>query len=273
MDKERTTLKIAYPGVSGAFSHQAAKALFPGEELIPFTTFAEAARAVSEGVCHKGVLPSENSYTGEVAEVSEILKKSSLYVNRTLDLTVRHNLLGIPGATLSGIRQVYSHPQAISQCADWFRGKSIELVASPNTAIAAKSVAEAGDPAKGAIASLETAELYGLSLIAENIHTSKSNTTRFIVISRDYTEEGDHFQLLFTVRNIPGQLAGVLTAVARRGFNMVNIKSHAIENEPWSYYFHVELMGNLADPAAKDMIAEIRDWCLEVKLLGGYYRT
>ncbi|MDR1834792.1 MAG: prephenate dehydratase [Fusobacteriaceae bacterium] len=263
--------KIAYPGVAGSFSSMAARRLFPNEELLAYPTFSRVFAAVEGGEADAGVLPYENSSTGEVGEISELLKQGSVYVNKTLDLPVRHHLLGISGSTVSDLREVYSHPQALSQCAAFFEGKGIDLIPALNTAIAAKEVGQRKDPAKGAVASLETAELYGLSVLASDIQTSRTNTTRFIMISKEFTDSGNRFQVLFTVKNNPGELARVLTAIADRGFNMLNIKSHAVAGKPWSYYFHTEIEGDLHSAPAGEMILQIRNYCDDVKVLGGYF--
>ncbi|MDR3258052.1 MAG: chorismate mutase [Fusobacteriaceae bacterium] len=263
---------IGYPGITGAFSHIAALTIFPHHKMKSFTTFYEVVKAVEDGSLNYGIIPYENSFTGEVGEVSDLLKNSDVYINKTLDLKIDQNLLGIKGAKLSDIRQVYSHPQAISQSSIFLKGMNVEIISYPNTAIAAKYVSESNDIRKGAIASKETAILYNLDIIEPNINTSENNTTRFIVVSKNFIEEGDYFQLLVTVKNKPGTLANVINIIAKRGFNMLNIKSHAIPKEPWSYYFHIELEGNLKNKNSKELLLELKEYCIEIKLLGGYIK-
>jgi len=261
---------IAYPGIKGAFSHLAALKAFPNCEMKSYPTFEEVAMAVEDRKVDYGVIPFENSYTGEVGEVSGLLRKFNIFINKTLDLKIDQNLLGIKGAVISDIKTVYSHPQAISQSMEYLKKKDFGIVSSVNTAIAAKYISDEQDVTKGAIASRITADLYNLQILEANINTLTDNTTRFIVISKNHMEEGDYFQFLFTVNHEVGALAKVLVAIADSGFNMLNIKSHPIIDQPWHYYFHVELSGNLADKKTHEMLNKIKEFCTEIKLLGGY---
>ena len=261
---------IGYPGIIGAFSHIAANSLFPYHKMRAYTTFEDVVKAVIKGDVTFGVIPFENSYTGEVGEVSDLLKENEVFINRTFDLKIDQNLLGIKGSHIADIKGVYSHPQAISQSRLFLKGRGYDVIAYPNTAIAARYVSESNDKTKAAIASKETAKIYGLEILAENINTSDTNTTRFIVISKKYSEKGEYFQLLFTVKNRPGELADVINIIASHGFNMENLKSHAISNQPWSYYFHVEIKAELDSKESKDMIEDIRSHCEDMKILGGY---
>lgn len=261
---------VAYPGIKGAFSHLAGVNAFPDGEMISFPTFEDVARAVKENKANYGIIPFENSFTGEVGEVSGLLRKFDIYVNGTLDLKIEQNLLGVKGATLSDIETVYSHPQAISQSIDFIRERKFNVISSLNTAIAAKYVSDENDKSKGAIASTITAELYGLDIVKSNINTSNGNTTRFIIISKNYNDKGDYFQFLFTIKHEIGSLAKLLTVIAEKGFNMLNIKSHPITDQPWHYYFHVELEGDLSKGDTQKMLDDIKGYCIDLKVLGGY---
>ncbi|MGF6905989.1 prephenate dehydratase [Fusobacterium sp. PH5-44] len=269
-EKLNEKIIVAYPGIKGAFSHLASVSAFPNGEMISFPTFEDVARAVRESKVDYGIIPFENSFTGEVGEVSGLLRKFDIYVNGTLDLKIEQNLLGVKGAMLSDIKTVYSHPQAISQSIDFIRERKFNVISSLNTAIAAKYVSDENDKSKGAIASSITAELYGLDIIESNINTSHGNTTRFIIISKNYNEKGDYFQFLFTIRHEIGSLAKLLTVIAEKGFNMLNIKSHPIIDQPWHYYFHVELEGDLSKGSTQRMLDDIKKYCIELRVLGGY---
>lgn len=262
--------KIGYGGALGAFSHIASMQVFADHELIAYTTFKEVVDAVEKGDVTYGVIPFENSYTGEVSETSEILRDANVYIRQMHDLKITQNLLGIPKAKLEEIKTIYSHPQGISQCSLFLKGRKIQCIPCPNTALAAQMVQEKQDPSIAAIASYETAQLYHLDIIEEDINTSKENTTRFIVVHKEMIEEGNAFQMLFTTKNETGALANAINCVANHKFNMNSIKSKAIPNQPWSYYFHVELEGNLASKDAKEMLKELATHCTEVKILGGY---
>ena len=146
----------------------------------------------------------------------------------------------------------------------------LPATAMPNTAMAAKFVAESGDPSKAAIASAETAALYGLEVLVPSINTDGDNTTRFIVLSREKPTVGNRFSLLFTLDNKPGKLAEVIQVIGRFGYDMESIKSRPLPHVPFDYYFYVELVG---DPSADETAALLRELdhtCRTVRLLGVY---
>ena len=265
--------RIGYGGTKGAFTHIATMQLFPNHTLVAYTTFDEVVKAVENGEIEYGVIPFENSFTGEVGETSDLLRDHNVYIHDMYELKITQNLLGIPGTTLQDIKQVYSHPQGLSQCSLFLKGRDWERISYPNTAIAAQFVAKENDKSKAAIASMETAKLFGLEVIEENINTTQDNTTRFIVIHKQVKEEGNLFQMLFTVKNETGMLASAMNCIASYDFNMKSIKSRSIPNKPWSYYFHVEIEGSLHDKKVKEMLKALDEHCTDIKILGGYFRN
>lgn len=261
---------IAYQGTYGAFSYIAATKLFKDYTYRAFSTFEDVFKAVSQEEVAYGVIPFENSFTGEVGEVSDLLLTYPVYIRDIYDLKVDQNLLACKGATMQTLKQVYSHPQALSQCALFLKGMDIEKIPYPNTALASEFVAKQQDLSLAAIASKETAQLFGLDIMEANIHTTMDNTTRFIVISKQPPTSGNHFQMIFTTKNETGALAEAMNLIASYGFNMESIKSRAIPSEPWSYYFHVEIAGDLTEPKTQAMLEKLRELCTDVKLLGSY---
>lgn len=227
-----------YQGVLGAFSHIAAQRLFPHGELKDYPAFEGAVKGVLNHEIAKAVLPFENSYTGEVGEILDLLFRYDVVIQSIYDLKINQNLLGLKGAALCDIKQVYSKDQAINQCRDFLKNFNYELIPYANTALAAKFVSESQDKSKAAIASIETAELYGLEVLAENINTSKDNTTRFVVVGNELPEDGNHLSIVFTVHHESGQLAKIMQIVAKYGFNMENIKSRSLKDASWQYYFY-----------------------------------
>ena len=167
---------IAFPGTSGSFSGVAAQEAFPNGRCAGFPTFPEAAKAVIEGLADYALLPVENSFAGAVLPTYSLLEKLPLHIVGETMKAVRHNLLGVPGATLAGIRRIASHPQAIAQCDVFLQGmKGVQITPSENTAISARDVAAQGDPSYAAIASEEAARSFGLIVLAKNIQTSSAN--------------------------------------------------------------------------------------------------
>lgn len=264
---------VAYQGVEGAFSHIALNRLFSHVREMPYSTWAEVFDAVEHGDAAYGVLPFENSQAGDVSEVLDLCyAHENLFVRDMYDLPVSQNLLGVPGARLSDVKKVMSHPQALQQSAKFLQSLGLETQAFPNTAAAAQAVARQGDKSIAAIASYETAALYGLSVLAQNVNTSERNTTRFIVISKTRNTGGNRFSLLFTVEHRAGRLARVMEAVGARGFNLVCIKSRPMPHVPWEYYFYAEVEGDLSAQRSQELLGALSDVCRTVRVLGVYTR-
>lgn len=264
---------VGFQGVEGAFSHIALKHLFNDANYVKeksYATFEQVFKAVISGEIACGIIPFENSFTGEVGEVLDLLYKYNCYINKIYDLKISHNLIGAKGASISDIKQVYSHHQALSQCGEYFDNYDFELIPYPNTALAAKYVSECNDKSKAAVASNETANIYSLDVLKNDINTSKDNTTRFIVISKNLKNVGNRFNLLFTLEHSAGQLANVIQIIGKYEFNMENIKSRSIHSVPWQYYFYVEIIGDIKSSNASKMIDELTENCKELKLLGVY---
>ena len=263
--------RAAYQGVEGAFAHIALKALFPHAEAISYPTWDEVFDAVERGDAAHGVVPFENSHAGDVSAVLDLCyNHPDLWVVDVYDLPISQNLLVLPGTQLAEIRSVYSHQQAISQSETFLKQFHLPATAMANTAMAAKFVAESGDKTRAAIASAETAALYGLEVLVPRINTDGDNTTRFIVISREKPTAGNRFSLLFTVDNKPGKLAEVIQVIGASGFNMESIKSRPMPHVPFEYYFYVELVG---DPTADEtgaLLQQLDRTCRTVRLLGVY---
>ena len=270
-------MRVAFSGTEGAFSHIATKKLFPTATYFPFPDFESAYRAVERGECDVAVLPVENSYNGEVGQVTDLMMSGSLYVNNMTELAVTQDLLAIKGASMSDIKQVVSHTQALGQCQEFISRNGFEALEYSNTALAAKMVAEKGDKSLAAIASAEAAELFGLQVLQRNINSSRSNTTRFAVFSRSENthrsrEMGVHSVLVFTVRNEAGALAKAIDIIGKHGFNMRTLRSRPMKELLWQYYFYIEAEGNLSTDEGMKMMAELRGVCDRLKAVGTYVK-
>ena len=266
--------RIAFCGVEGAFAHVAAKKIFPSSQTVPYPDFDSAYLAVQNGDCDVAVLPIENSTAGEVSQVIDMLFSGPLYVTGVYALSVTHNLMAKKGAKLSDIKQVISHPQALMQCAKYISEKGFEKREFENTAMAAKYVSEQNDATIAAIASKETAELYGLEILQSNINETKINTTRFAVVSRAHADDGKnrdkHSILMFTVRNEAGSLAKAMSIIGSHGYNMQCLRSRPMRELLWQYYFYVELEGSLENENGRQTMAELRECCDKLKVVGTF---
>lgn len=273
-----TGMRVAYSGTEGAYAHIAAGKLFPGAQRIAYGDFKSAYRAVETGDCDTAVLPVENSYNGEVGQVTDLMFSGSLYVSEMMELAVSHDLLVVPGTRPEEIREVVSHPQGLGQCGDYIHAHGWTTMEYANTALAAKYVAEKRLPTLAAIASEEAAEIFGLEVLERNINASRSNTTRFAAFSRVESRRhsnrmGEHFILLFTVKNEAGALAKAMDVIGRFGFNLRTLRSRPMKELLWQYYFYVEAEGDVYTEAGEWMLRELGVFCDRLKLVGTYYNS
>ena len=269
-------MRVAYCGTEGAFAHIAAGKMFPNSIRVPYGDFASAYRAVENGECDTAVLPVENSYNGEVGQVTDLLFSGSLYVSEVMDLAVSHDLLAVPGTRIEDVQEVVSHPQALAQCSECIRSNGWSTAEYSNTALAAKYVAQKQEKAVAAIASEEAAEVFGLEVLARNINASRNNTTRFVALSRVESRRhskrmGEHFILLFTVKHEAGALAKAIDIIGRYGFNMRTLRSRPMKDLLWQYYFYVEAEGDVYTEAGEWMMRELGLFCDRLKLAGTYF--
>lgn len=265
-------LKVAYSGVEGAFAHIAAGRIFPEGNLVSCRDFKAAYDSVVSGENDVAVLPIENSYAGEVGQTIDLIFSGTLFINGIYELEIRQNLLGVPGATVEDVKKVISHPQALSQCHDYIELRKLETEEANNTAFAAKSVAEANDKSLGAIASVETAEIYGLKVLATNINKSGENTTRFAVLSRVQanTTSLSNSVLMFTVKHEAGSLAKAISIIGKYGYNMTALRSRPLKKHSWQYYFYIEIDGSTDTVEGKQMIDELNEVCDKLKVAGTF---
>lgn len=271
-------MTVAYCGVEGAFAHIAAKKMFPTATYKPCATFSEAYEGVENGDYDCAVLPLENSYAGEVGEVMDLTFSGDLHINQVIEVPITHNLLALPGASVDTIKTVVSHPQALMQCAEFIKKNNFEVKAYSNTALAAKFVKDSGDKTIAAIASDETANVFGLDIIEKSVNDVKTNTTRFAAFSRVENtpfcltkRENENFILVFTVQNESGALANALNIIGAHNFNMRALRSRPMKNLKWNYYFYIEAEGNVNTQNGKELMQELSALCAKLKLVGSYF--
>lgn len=260
--------KVAFSGVEGAFAFIAAKKIFPYGTPVAYKSFASAYQAVATGECDAAVLPIENSYAGDVEQVMDLAYSGDLYINCVYNLEIVQNLLGVEGATPESIKKVISHPQALNQCDEYISKMGYEREEFSNTAVAAKEVAKLNSTEIAAIASEETANIYGLKIIEKAINKSSRNTTRFAVFSRIPNEKGGHgrFVMFFRVKDEAGALSSAISVISKNGFNMQAIKSHPTKDHAFNYYFFVECIGDIYGEAGKKLQAELSSICSDLKI-------
>lgn len=266
-------MRVAYSGVKGAFANIVAKRIFPDANCVGYKDFKSAYNAVVAGDCDCALLPIENSFNGDVGKVMDLSFFGSLFVNGVYEADIIQNLLAVKGAKLSDIKKVISHPQALGQCSPYIEKHGFETEEAVNTAVAAKRVAEQKDIHTAAIGSEEAAEEFGLVKLEAHINESNTNSTRFAVFSRSeklYTENDNHFIMLFTVKNAAGSLGRAMSVIGEHGFNLRAIKSRPTKELVWDYYFYAEGEGNLKSENGVKMLEELSEFCSNLKVLGHY---
>lgn len=265
-------LRVAYSGVEGAFAHIAAGRIFPEGKCVSHSDFKAAYNSVVTGECDVAVLPIENSYAGEVGQTLDLIFSGTLYINGIYELEIHQNLLGIADATVDDIKKVTSHPQALSQCHDYIEMRGFETEEANNTALAAKTVAELGNKSFGAIASIETAELYGLKVIEPNINKSGENTTRFAVLSKVRANLAtlSSTVLMLTVKHEARSLAKAINIIGQHDYNMTALRSRPMKKNSWQYYFYIEIDGTVENENGKKMIEELSKVCDRLKVAGTF---
>jgi prephenate dehydratase len=266
-------MKVAYQGEPGAYSEQAVRSLFPDAETLPCETVRLVFSRVTSEEADVGVVPLENSQAGSVNETYELLQHTTLLrmVGETM-VRVDHALLAVPGARLEDIRRAKSHWQALAQCEEFLSSMRIEPIPVHDTAGAARMLAEAGVTDEGAIASVEAARLFGLSVLAERIQTEKENYTKFSVIGREDPGLGAHDKtsLVMAVLDEPGSLLESLRPFASRGINLHKIESRPRRGKPFEYLMYIDVMVDGDAPALAEALDEVRDHTSFLRVLGSY---
>nr|MDD6336593.1 prephenate dehydratase [bacterium] len=264
---------VAVCGVQGAYAQQAAGALFPQAAPLYAASFEEVFLAVEQGRADIGVVPIENSLHGTVEGIYDLLAAHPLSIVRAIRMPIRHALLAPPGAGLEGIRQVYSHPQALGQCSAWFKAHpGVQAVACTNTAAAALKIAQIGHSDAAAIASPACAGLYGLAVLSQDIQNMPHNYTRFIALSRRriQTPDADKISLRLTLQHQPGALSAVLSRFASLGLNLTRLESRPIPGANFEFYFYLDVQASLQDARVRGLMNAQALGAREVVLLGHY---
>ncbi|MBF9058895.1 prephenate dehydratase [Rhodobacterales bacterium HKCCSP123] len=268
------TARIAFQGEPGAYSHQACHAARPGLEALPCATFEEAIEAVREGRADQAMLPVENTTYGRVADIHRLLPESGLHIVDEAFVRVHINLLAVPGATLADIKEAHSHLVLLPQCARFLREQGIAGRVSPDNARAARDVAAWGDKSKAALASELAGEIYGLDVLARHIEDHDTNTTRFLIMSRepDLTRRGDHMMttFVFRVRNIPAALYKAMGGFATNGVNMTKLESYMVDGSFTATQFYADIEGHPDDANVRLALEELEYFTSYLKVLGTY---
>ena len=270
---ETKKARVVFQGAEGAYS-QAAMMQYFGEQVNSFhvDTFRDAMSAIDEGSADFAVLPIENSTAGIVNEIYDLLQEYENYIVGEQIIRIEHCLLGVPGAKLSDIKTVYSHPQSLMQSAKYLENFDWQQISMQNNAFAAKKVAEDGDKTQAAIAGEHAGKIYGLEVLQKGVNHSGTNSTRFIIVTNQkiFRKDATKVSICFEVPHESGSLYHMLSHFIYNNLNMTKIESRPIEDRNWEYRFFIDFEGNLADSAVKNALRGLRDEARNMKILGNY---
>lgn len=264
---------VACQGVDGAYSQLAAEKIFKRPNITFYRNFEGVFQAVESGTCEYGVLPIENSSAGTVNAVYDLMMEHDFHIVRTYRLKVDHNVLANEGAILEGITEIYSHQQAINQCARYLEGMPhVKVTPVTNTAEAARMVAESGRTDVAALSSRACASLYGLSVLARQVNDSDNNYTRFACITKDLQvfPGADRTSLMMVAPHEPGALYKVLARFYALDINLTKLQSRPILGQDFEFMFYFDLDASVYSPEFASLVCELEDFCDDFKYLGTY---
>ena len=271
------TNNIAFQGVLGAYSHMACQAHRPDLTPLPCASFSEMIAAVQDGGADCAMVPVENSTAGRVADIHHLLPESGLFIISEHYQPVAHKLLGIKGAQLSDITEVHSHEQGLAQCRLTLHKMGIKPVIHSDTAGAAKDIAARGERHVGAIASALAGEIYGLDTVQDSITDKLTNTTRFLVMSREHTVPKEitapaMTTIIFEVRSVPAVLYKALGGFATNGINLTKLESYMLDGSMNAARFYVDCEGPPETASMKLALEELQFYCTDggIRILGTY---
>lgn len=265
---------VVFQGIEGAYSFEAMKAFFDDSiTSSKVRTWKDAMKMVAEGMADYAVLPIENTTAGSVSDMYDLLLQFENYIVGEQIIRIDHVLMGLPGAGLSDIRKVYSHPQGLAQCKNFLDGHPLwERIPVLNTAMGAEKVAREGDKSQAAIASRTAAEYYGLDILQEDGLSAEKNSTRFLIVGKNkvFRRDARKISICFGLAHETGTLYGVLSHIAFNGLNMTKIESRPVPEHPFTYRFFIDFEGNLADPAVQNALRGIQEEAGDLRILGNY---
>ena len=265
-------MKIAYQGIAGSYSESCAKEKYPNCETIPCKTFDECFDKANSDNSVKAIIPESNKTTGNIG-VEYLIFKYRLNIFAEHFFPINHNLLGLPGAKLTDIKDVYSHAQALSQSSIFIKKNKLNENVRADTAGSAKYVLEAKDKSKGAISSKLSADIYNLKILDSNIQDEKENVTRFLIMQKDIFQpelQNEKYitSLLFKLKSKAGALYSALGSFTLNGVNLTKLQSFPEKNSFSSYFFLCELDGHIEETKVKNSLEELGLHCDDMHVLG-----
>ena len=267
------TPMVACQGVEGAYSQIACEKIFKSPSIMYFKNFDGVFNAIEQGLCQYGILPIENSTAGSVKKVYDLMIHHNFSIVRSFRLKIDHNLLAKPGTSMSDIREIYSHEQAIGQCTEFLKKfPNVKVIPVENTAVAAKMVAESDRTDVAALSSRSCEALYGLVCLAPCVQDKGNNRTRFICISKNLEiyPGADKTSIMMVLPHKPGALYKVLARMYVLGINVIKLESRPIPDRDFEFMFYFDLETSIYSEEFVQLMCELDDLCEDFKYLGSY---
>ncbi len=264
---------VACQGIEGAYSQAAAGRFFSNPLIMYFDTFDAVFSAIENGLCDYGVIPIENSTAGSVNQVYDLMYAHEFKIVRSARLKIDHNLVALPGTSLSDVKEVISHPQAISQCEKYLASlPGVKITPCENTARAAKLVADSGRRDIAALSSKYCSEVYGLDIIAPSVQDNGNNYTRFICISKNLEiyPGAEKTSVMLTAPHRPGSLYSVLGKFYGLGMNLIKLESRPIPDKDFEFMFYFDVKASVYSDEFVQLIGELEQISDEFRYLGSY---
>lgn len=265
--------KLVAQGVKWSYSYLAGRAFFQEDSIEFVEHFQDVLEAVQAGRADYGILPMDNSTYGMVQDNYDLLSRyEELSVLKEINYPVSHCLCSAGDYRTEEIRKVYSHPQALAQCREFFKEYPfMEKIADLNTAIAAKKLAETKEEYAAVLCSRPAAEYYGLRILQDGV-SSKENTTRFFLIGKEkvYTKDADKLTMILWAANQAGSLYHVLGDFTWNGLSLSMIQSRPVGDKAFSYLFFVDVSGNLSEPEMENALSALKEEGVQFRILGNY---
>ncbi|MBV1756659.1 MAG: prephenate dehydratase [Dethiosulfatibacter sp.] len=267
-------LKIGYQGVPGSYSEMGVIQYFGTETTnIPYDNFREMIVDVDLKRIDFALLPIENSTTGAITRSLDLMKDYNVYMIGEEFVNVSHCLITFEGVSFNDVKTIYSHPEALKQCDDFFdRHKQINKVAYLDTAKSVEYIIQLGDKTAGAIASKRAAQLHNMQILAENIQDNKLNITRFAVISNKniYEIDADTVSIYVVTSHTSGSLFQCIKVISENNVNMLKIESRPIHDKPFSYGFYIDFEGQVKSETTLRVLESLKTHCEYIKIIGNY---
>ncbi len=265
--------RVACQGIEGAYSQLAAEKLFKLPSILYFNAFDGVFSAIESGMCDYGVLPIENSTAGSVKRVYDLMIDHNLYITRSIRVKIEHNLLSKPGTKINDIKEIFSHEQAIDQCASFLRTlKNVKVTVCPNTAVAAEMVATSVRTDVAALSARTCADLYGLSVLADCVQDKSNNYTRFICVARkpEIYPGADRTSIMLVTPHKPGALYNVLSRINALGLNLLKLESRPLPQREFEFMFYFDIEGSAYSEKLIELMTELELGHEQFKYLGTY---